>query len=99
MRGMSNAQELHHYLEASALAFADRAKYLGDPAYVRVPRADLLSDRFAASRACLRDHLGDGHGEADRGRQRRQLRRPGCDSSSHRVGGQARTPRTSRPRT
>ena len=39
MRRLSNAQKLHVYLEASALAFADRAKYLGDPAYVRVPRA------------------------------------------------------------
>lgn len=43
---------LHHYLEASALAFADRGKYLGDPAYVDVPVADLLSDTFAAERAC-----------------------------------------------
>ena len=43
---------LHHYLEASALAFADRGKYVGDPAYVDVPTSDLLSDTFAAERAC-----------------------------------------------
>ena len=43
---------LHHYLEASALAFADRGKYVGDPAYVDVPTRDLLSDTFAAERAC-----------------------------------------------
>jgi gamma-glutamyltranspeptidase/glutathione hydrolase len=43
---------LHHYLEASALAFADRGKYLGDPAFVDVPVSDLLSDTFAAERAC-----------------------------------------------
>jgi gamma-glutamyltranspeptidase / glutathione hydrolase len=43
---------LHHYLEATALAFADRGKYVGDPAYVDVPLKDLLSDRFAAERAC-----------------------------------------------
>ncbi|HEV2798358.1 MAG TPA: gamma-glutamyltransferase, partial [Nocardioides sp.] len=43
---------LHHYLEASALAFADRGKYVGDPAYVDVPVRDLLSDTFAAERAC-----------------------------------------------
>jgi gamma-glutamyltranspeptidase/glutathione hydrolase len=48
--GTSNA--LHHYLEASALAFADRGKYVGDPAYVDVPTKDLLSDTFAAERAC-----------------------------------------------
>ena len=43
---------MHHYLEASALAFADRGKYVGDPAYVDVPTKDLLSDTFAAERAC-----------------------------------------------
>ncbi len=43
---------LHHYLEASALAFADRAAYLGDPAFVDVPVEDLLSDKFARERAC-----------------------------------------------
>jgi gamma-glutamyltranspeptidase/glutathione hydrolase len=42
---------LHHYLEASALAFADRNRYVGDD----TPRAlleELLSDGFAAERAC-----------------------------------------------
>ncbi len=43
---------LHHYLEASALAFADRGKYVGDPAFVDVPTKDLLSDTYAAERAC-----------------------------------------------
>jgi gamma-glutamyltranspeptidase / glutathione hydrolase len=46
------ASVLHHFLEASALAYADRAAYVGDPAYVYVPLRDLLSDRFAAERAC-----------------------------------------------
>ncbi len=50
---MSDGDALHHYLEASALAFADRAAYVGDPAYVDVPLSDLLSDRYAAERACL----------------------------------------------
>jgi gamma-glutamyltranspeptidase/glutathione hydrolase len=52
LRGMSDADALHHYLEASALAFADRGKYVGDPAYVKVPQKALLSDKFAAERAC-----------------------------------------------
>ena len=52
---MSDADALHHYFEASALAFADRGAYLGDPAYVDVPLRDLLSDRYAAERACLID--------------------------------------------
>jgi gamma-glutamyltranspeptidase/glutathione hydrolase len=52
LRGMSDADALHHYLEASALAFADRGKYVGDPAYVKVPQRTLLSDPYAAERAC-----------------------------------------------
>jgi gamma-glutamyltranspeptidase/glutathione hydrolase len=52
---MSDTDALHHYLEASALAFADRAKYVGDPAYVDVPLKTLLSRRYAAERACLID--------------------------------------------
>jgi gamma-glutamyltranspeptidase/glutathione hydrolase len=46
---------LHWYLESSALAFADRNAYVGDPAYVNVPTAELLSDGFGAERACQID--------------------------------------------
>jgi len=49
---LPRAQALHLYLEASALAFADRGAYVGDPAQVKVPLRDLLSDKFAAERAC-----------------------------------------------
>jgi gamma-glutamyltranspeptidase/glutathione hydrolase len=52
LSSMTTEQALHHYLEASALAFADRGKYVGDPAYVDVPVRRLLDDRFAAERAC-----------------------------------------------
>ncbi|CAN5239010.1 gamma-glutamyltransferase [soil metagenome] len=52
LSGMDVGAQLHYYLEATALAFADRAAYLGDPAYVDVPLEDLLSDEFAAERAC-----------------------------------------------
>jgi gamma-glutamyltranspeptidase/glutathione hydrolase len=52
---MDDAEALHHYIEASALAFADRNAQDGDPAYVDVPQADLLSDDFAAERACRID--------------------------------------------
>jgi gamma-glutamyltranspeptidase/glutathione hydrolase len=55
LRGMSDADALHHYLEASALAFADRGAYVGDPAYVQVPLRHLLSDKYAAERACQID--------------------------------------------
>jgi gamma-glutamyltranspeptidase/glutathione hydrolase len=47
-------QAQHLYLEASALAFADRNRYVG--AYTpRSTLRTLLSDRFAAARACLID--------------------------------------------
>lgn len=48
-------QALHHYLEASRLAFADRNRYIGDSRYVDVPQRQLLSASFGASRACLID--------------------------------------------
>ena len=49
---LPRAQALHLYLEASALSFADRGAYVGDPQQVKVPLRDLLSDKFAAERAC-----------------------------------------------
>jgi gamma-glutamyltranspeptidase/glutathione hydrolase len=52
---MDDVQALHHYLEASRLAFADRGRYIGDSRYVNVPQQALLSDRFARQRACLID--------------------------------------------
>ncbi|SDR76275.1 gamma-glutamyltranspeptidase / glutathione hydrolase [Friedmanniella luteola] len=55
LAGMDDEQVLHHYLDASALAFADRTAYVGDPAFVDVPTRTLLSRRFARTRACLVD--------------------------------------------
>ena len=52
---LSTPQALHTYLEASALAFADRGAYVGDPAYVNVPTQELLSPGFGAERSCLID--------------------------------------------
>jgi gamma-glutamyltranspeptidase / glutathione hydrolase len=53
LRTASRIDALHYYLDASALAFADRNAYVGDPAYGPVPTQTLLSQRFANSRACL----------------------------------------------
>jgi gamma-glutamyltranspeptidase/glutathione hydrolase len=50
-----DVRALHHYLEATALAFADRGEYVGDRRFVKVPLRDLLSDRYAAERACTID--------------------------------------------
>ena len=49
----SRVQVLHHFLEASRLAFADRNRYVGDPAYENVPLQGLLSGSFGRRRACL----------------------------------------------
>ena len=49
---------LHAYLEASALAFADRNRYVGDSDQVDVPLEQLLSQDFATERACLVDGAG-----------------------------------------
>jgi gamma-glutamyltranspeptidase/glutathione hydrolase len=53
MSELDRVQALHRYLESTRLAFADRNRYIGDPAFVDVPQRQLLSDRFAAQRACL----------------------------------------------
>ncbi|NKX50138.1 gamma-glutamyltransferase, partial [Arthrobacter deserti] len=55
LSGMSVPGALHHYLEASALAFADRGKYVGDPAFVEVPAAALTDPLFGKERACRID--------------------------------------------
>ncbi|MFD4115207.1 gamma-glutamyltransferase [Streptomyces niveus] len=44
---------LHRFIEASRIAFADRGRWLGDPAFESVPTKGLLSQRFADSRECL----------------------------------------------
>ncbi|MFF3425471.1 gamma-glutamyltransferase [Streptomyces sp. NPDC002602] len=50
---LSEAQYLHRFIEASRISFADRGRWVGDPAAEDVPTRELLSQRFADSRACL----------------------------------------------
>ncbi|MGX6751850.1 gamma-glutamyltransferase [Streptomyces xantholiticus] len=47
------AHALHHYLEAGRIAFADRNRWVGDPAFSDVPTTELLSKEYAKERACL----------------------------------------------
>jgi gamma-glutamyltranspeptidase/glutathione hydrolase len=54
LRSMTATQALHHYLEASALAFADRNRYVGDGT-PRPMLRELLRDAYAAERACRID--------------------------------------------
>ncbi|MDJ0340832.1 gamma-glutamyltransferase [Streptomyces sp. H10-C2] len=49
----TDAQYLHRYIEASRIAFSDRGRWLGDPAFENVPTSGLLSQRYADSRGCL----------------------------------------------
>jgi gamma-glutamyltranspeptidase / glutathione hydrolase len=55
LAALDRSEALHRYLEATALAFADRNRYVGDPAFVDVPLKELLSQEFADERACLID--------------------------------------------
>ncbi|MEV6961755.1 gamma-glutamyltransferase [Streptomyces sp. NPDC051207] len=49
----SDVRYLHRFIEASRIAFADRGRWVGDPAFEDVPARELLSQRYADSRACL----------------------------------------------
>jgi len=48
-----SAQALHYFSEAGRLAYADRARYLGDPDFNRIPVTRLLSENYLRSRAKL----------------------------------------------
>ncbi len=45
--GAGSANSIHHMAEAMKLAYADRAEYLGDPDFVKVPLKGLVSKRYA----------------------------------------------------
>ena len=51
--------EAHLFTQASRLAYADRAKYVGDTAFVQVPIAGLLNKDYLAGRAALIDPAKD----------------------------------------
>jgi gamma-glutamyltranspeptidase/glutathione hydrolase len=44
---------IHTVVECAKLAFADREAWYGDPAFTKVPLADLLSPQYAAQRRAL----------------------------------------------
>ena len=51
--GQNSAQALHVMIEAKKLAYADLAKYIGDPRFGPIPVKALLSKELAAKRAKL----------------------------------------------
>ena len=58
LKHASKADYLQYFLESTRFAFADRNRWIGDPAFVDVPYRELVSQKFADSRACLisKDH-------------------------------------------
>ncbi len=60
-RGPTDPQAWYLFAEASRLMFADRDRYVADPAFVRVPVQGLLDPAYVASRAAL---IGDKAGPA-----------------------------------
>jgi len=55
----NSLSETHLFTQASRLAYADRAKYLGDASVVGVPVTGLLDKGYIASRAALIDPAKD----------------------------------------
>ena len=55
MMGQNSARYLHHLIEAKKLAFADLARWTGDPDHMTASTEDLLSDDFSDARRSLID--------------------------------------------
>ncbi|MBI2222825.1 MAG: gamma-glutamyltransferase [Acidobacteria bacterium] len=53
--GAGSADAVHVATEAVKLAYADRDRYYGDPDFVKVPMAELLSDGYTTERRALID--------------------------------------------
>jgi len=49
--GFASAEHLHLFAEVLKIAFADRQKYMGDPAVVDIPLEGLLSKEYAKKRS------------------------------------------------
>jgi gamma-glutamyltranspeptidase/glutathione hydrolase len=53
--GRNSAEALHAMIEAKKIAWADRAKFYADPAFAKIPLAQLISKSYAAERRKLID--------------------------------------------
>ncbi|HVY07537.1 MAG TPA: gamma-glutamyltransferase [Burkholderiales bacterium] len=73
LAGMSDADRTHYVAEAMRRGYQDRARYMGDPAFVKVPVEKLLSRDYAIKRGASIDparatpsaDLAAGAGEAE----------------------------------
>jgi gamma-glutamyltranspeptidase/glutathione hydrolase len=52
---VNSPEYIHLFSEVFKLCYADRAAYMGDPAFVKVPMKGLLSKEYAKTRAALVD--------------------------------------------
>jgi gamma-glutamyltranspeptidase / glutathione hydrolase len=59
--GQNSAPYLHHLIEAKKLAYADLARYVGDPDHLDITPARMLSDEFINERL---SHLDEHHAAA-----------------------------------
>ena len=74
----------HWMAEASRLAYADRALYLGDPDFVSVPVAGLIDPRYIASRAASIDpNRSIGRAKAGEAGRRRAAQLMPSDGPEH----------------
>ncbi|MEL6337110.1 MAG: gamma-glutamyltransferase family protein [Pseudomonadota bacterium] len=76
----------HLFAEASRLAYADRARYLGDPDQVAVPVAGLLDPEYLAARGALIDAGRASSGPAEPGTPPGVADQPGPDASASSPG-------------
>ncbi len=51
--GPKSAEYVHLFVEAKKLAFADRARFYADPAFAKLPTAELISKEYADRRRSL----------------------------------------------
>ena len=49
----NSLESVHLFTQSSRLAFADRARYIADPAFFNVPVSELLNDNYIAQRSSL----------------------------------------------
>jgi len=66
--GSRSAQSIHFIVEAFRRAFFDRAEFLGDPDFAKIPVAQLIDKRYAAA---WRETIDPGHASPSK-----ELRRP-----------------------
>jgi gamma-glutamyltranspeptidase / glutathione hydrolase len=66
--GDRSAQSIHFIIEAFRRAFFDRAEFLGDPDFSKIPVAQLIDKKYGAA---WRDSIDDGHATPSK-----ELKRP-----------------------